>query len=822
MASTRSHAVVRHCPGGAHFTQPAHRVGAPLNTKALELLEFTKVRERVAGHTSFSAGRELVASLAPAADYETAVRGQQETAEARALLELRPNFALGGVHDVRPLAVQAALGGLLIPAQLQEIRDTLAGGRSARRVVELAAEQLPTLWEALETIPDCRDVERGVEECIGPRGEVVDDASPTLARLRRDVRRTHDTLTGRLQDLLSSARGRTLLQEPLITLRNGRYVVPVKAEFRGEFKGLVHDVSSSGATMFMEPLDMVDLGNRWRELQIEEEREVERVLRRLSDLVGDYRAEIDRTVAVLAALDCNLAKAHYAAALAAVRPQLQRGHEGQRALNLVQARHPLLTGHVVPISLTLGDDCTTLVITGPNTGGKTVALKTVGLLTLMALAGLQTPAAAGTTVPVYREVFADIGDEQSIEQSLSTFSSHMRNIINIIGQATDDCLVLLDELGAGTDPTEGSALARALLSFLPERGVTTVATTHHSDLKAFAHTTPGVRNASVEFDEETLSPTYRLEIGVPGRSNAIAIAQRLGLPEALVGRARGLLHPQELRVDHLIASLQRERAAAEAERADTQKERNRATVARQRVEEQLRALEREREEHREAARQELAGEVDALRAEIRQAEQEIDRARREQQRESLLAAAQTAQQTEAQLAQPEWQPKPRRRSRRAARPMRWRPGMKAQHQRLGQVVEVMSEPSPEGEVEVQMGSFRARVKVEELSPAGRAAPAPAERAPAAWSYTPGPAVSVATELHLRGLRVEEALEQLQDYIDNAFRAGMPWVRIIHGHGTGAMRRAVREALSGHPLVRALESPPQEQGGAGVTVATLAL
>ena len=761
------------------------------------------------------------------------VQSHQEAAEAKLLLELRPNFALGGVHDVRPAAEQANLGGLLTPAQLLDVQDTLRGSRSFHRAIDLLKDRLPVLWERVRVLPDCRDVEDDVGGCIGPRGEVLDGASPTLAHLRREVRRAHEHLTGRLNDLLYSPRGRVVLQDPIITLRNGRYVVPVKADFRGELKGIVHDLSASGATVFMEPLETVELGNTWRQLQIEEERETERVLRRLSALVGDYASEIEQTVTVLAHADVTLAKAKYGLHIRGVAPNLppptasrtQPAHLPQgngQLLRLTEARHPLLTGRVVPISLELGDDQRALVITGPNTGGKTVALKTVGLLVLMAQAGIPIPAAEGTVLPLYREVFADIGDEQSIEQSLSTFSSHMRAIIDILEQAGDDCLVLLDELGAGTDPTEGSALARAILERLLQRGVPTIATTHHSDLKAFAHNTPGIRNASVEFDEETLAPTFRLIIGLPGRSNAIAIAERLGLRAELADAARRLLHPQDLHVATLLADLQRERDAATRERHQVEEELEQATATRVRLDALQEQIEAEKEEMAEEAGRELTIEVEALKVDLRRATQEIQRALREQQREHLLAAASALQESEEKLASPRWRPARRRKAPQDAPPLRLSPGARVQLRGLGQTAEIVAAPSPEGEVEVQMGAFRAKVKVDQLEAVDKRALTSADwRSPSQWAFSVGPTTPVESELHLRGLRVEEAIVRLEEYLDQAFRAGLPWVRVVHGRGTGAMRRAVRETLSGHPLVPSFESPPQREGGEGVTVAHLA-
>ncbi|MGQ9573105.1 MAG: endonuclease MutS2, partial [Dehalococcoidia bacterium] len=515
----------------------------PLNPKTISTLEFDKVLARLAQHTSFSAGRALALALRPSSDYAEVVHRQRITAEARRLLEMQPNLTLGGAHDVRPQAQKAALAGVLEPSDLLDIQATLSLAISLRNTVQRLGMHLPLLTDLAERLADLSPLVAEIARCINPRSEVTDAASPILADLRREVRLAHDRLTARLQHILASPTGRQVAQGPIVTLRDGRYVIPVKAEQRGHLPGIVHDVSSSGATVFLEPLATVELGNAWRELQLEEQREVERILRALSAQVGHAAAEIETTVETLAEFDLALAKAKLGEALGAKElPYLSEDQpwlaHSRGELRLINARHPLLKGEVVPISIWVGDSYSIVLITGPNTGGKTVALKTVGLLTLMAQAGLPIPADLGTRIPVFASVHADIGDEQSIEQSLSTFSSHVGNIIRILSEAKRNSLVLLDELGAGTDPSEGTALAQAILQHLLDIGATTIATTHHGQLKVFAHVTPGIVNASVEFDLETLAPTYRLSIGLPGQSNALAIAERLGMPADILERAR--------------------------------------------------------------------------------------------------------------------------------------------------------------------------------------------------------------------------------------------------------------------------------------------
>ena len=798
-----------------------------MNQKALGLLEFPKIRERVAAQTAFSGGHDLALQLQPSADYDAVVRRHAEVSETRLLLQLRPNFALGGVHDVRSLAEEAKRGAVLLASQLMDVKDTVQGAHRFQRTIEGLYDRLPLLWSRAKVLPDCERVSEEIARCIGPRGEVLDSASPLLASLRRQVRQSYDRLQGELGNLLISQRGKTMLQDPLITLRNGRYVVPVKADFRGEFHGIVQDMSSSGATVFMEPLETIELGNTWRESQLAEEREVERVLREVSALVGDYAEDIIESVGALAQVDLVMAKARYGDLVRGISPRFQKTDPatGSRPyLNLVRARHPLLTGDVVPLTLELGKEFSVLVITGPNTGGKTVGLKTAGLLVFMAQAGIPIPASEGTSLPVYHDVFADIGDEQSIEQSLSTFSSHMSNIITILNGVTPDSLVLLDELGAGTEPAEGSALARAILTHLLEQGASTIVTTHHSDLKAFAHGTPGVRNASMEFNADTLAPTYKLIVGVPGRSNALAIAERLGLNQSLLDEARGMMAPESLRVDELLMQLQQERDTAEQLRHETEEARREANELRDERRAQLERLEDDKESMVAEARERLVRRVIDMEAELKQAGQTIERAIREQRKDDLMAAAVAIKETEKRAINLEKRVVGRKRRRptdkteAAARAPSLVPGAIVRLKELGSTAEVVSEPTPDGEVEVLMGSFRAKVRIDQLESAK--APSAAARRQAAvptYSYAPAPAEVMPMELHLRGLRVEDALGRLEDYLDRAFRAGMPFVRIVHGRGTGVMRQAVRQVLSAHPLVRSYETPQQSEGGEGVTV-----
>jgi DNA mismatch repair protein MutS2 len=508
-----------------------------MNEKSITVLELPKILDQLAKHASFSAGVELCRALRPTNDLRVALDRQRETAEAVALLESKTEISLGGARDVRDAVEHASRGVILEPPTFLDIRTTLRRATTLKRLLTRLRNQYPALGSIAEGLEDCAGLQGEISRVLDDSGNILDTASIKLALVRRDLRVAFERLQSRLNSLVNNPNFSKYLQEQLVTQRNGRYVVPLRAEFKGRIQGIIHDQSSSGATIFIEPLVTVELNNTVREMQLAEEEEIRRILRELSDLVAHEGAYIVRTVEGLATLDMIFARARYAAQLQATAPKLlpfqppqdpDSKHPGS-VIRLEGARHPLLDPNkVVPIDLTLDEKTYVLVITGPNTGGKTVALKTVGLLTLMAQCGLHIPANPGAELTVFEGVFADIGDEQSIEQSLSTFSSHMTNTIRILAEANRRSLVILDELGAGTDPAEGSALARAVLLDLLDRSVTTLVTTHHPELKVFSQGTPGVRNASVEFDLETLRPTYRLIVGIPGRSNALAIASRLG------------------------------------------------------------------------------------------------------------------------------------------------------------------------------------------------------------------------------------------------------------------------------------------------------
>lgn len=810
-----------------------------MNPRTLRVLEYPKILERLASYCAFSGGAELAAALLPSDDLLTVRTWLIQTYEAYQLLQQKDDINFGGVSDLRPLLDRAERRSVLFPPDLLEIKFTLQRARQLRNLLTRLEHTFPHLAEMAANIQPCDHIVEEISRCISDRGDVLDNASPELARIRSELRVAQERLLSTLDRLVHSGDIKPYLQEALVTQRQGRYVIPVRAEYKGNIDGIVHDQSASGATLFIEPLKVVQQNNAVRELELQEEKEVRRILLELSIAVAEEAVYLRRNTQILAELDFTFAKAKYAYALDATLPEMTTFQPRKAApkhskhdeeapphpgsvIELRRARHPLLDPKtVVPIDVYLDDDTYLIVITGPNTGGKTVTLKTVGLLVLMAQSGLMIPADIDSRLSIFEGVYADIGDEQSIEQSLSTFSSHLTNIIAILEEADPTCLVLLDELGAGTDPEEGSALAMALLDNLRDRGITTFATTHYSDLKLYAHNTPGVRNASVEFDVETLSPTYELSIGLPGRSNALTIARRLGLNPVIVDQAEQIVRPDTLQADKLLDDIRRARQEAfdAAERAK----------ARERQGQLLEADLRHQLAQIEQARRAVIAETRALmQTELETVRKEIEQLRR-QARSGFTGS--TAAGHEEFLARAE---KELTRRKQATEEVNQRvvvPG-KAEDRLTGPVEvgdivwvaslqasgEVLAVYDASDEADVQLGNFRLKLPMKRLElrqKAVKEAPAPA-----VTIRSSAPGASPGIELDLRGERVEEGLERLERYLNDAYRARLPFVRIIHGHGTGAMKSAVRDALKRHPLVGTMRAGEGNEGGDGVTMVKL--
>ena len=795
-----------------------------MDSKSLHTLEYALIRERLAGHAAFSASKILARELEPSNDREWVVARLKEATEARHLLSLQADLTIGGARDVRESVESAARGAVLEPHQILDVKNTLIAARTLRRRFEDEEARYPALRQIALRLEVVEGLIDQVSHILNERGEIQDSASDLLSTIRRDLRVAHSRLTDKLQSLLGDPKIQPLLQEPIITQREGRYVIPLRAEFKGRLKSIVHDQSTSGATVFVEPLQVVDLNNQLRELELAERDEIRRLLAELSARIGEHWSQIESTVAAIAEIDLAFAKARYAEVLKASEPIIlpfpaedNQGHHPGSTLKLLQARHPLLDPErVVPVDLVLDEETYALVITGPNTGGKTVTLKTAGLLILMAASGMHIPATSGSELSLFESVFADIGDEQSIEQSLSTFSGHISNIIHILEKADRRSLVLLDELGAGTDPQEGAALAQALLETLLERGVTTLVATHFTALKTFAHVTEGVRNASVEFDIESLQPTYHLTIGLPGRSNALAIAQRLGLNRDVLDKARQWVSADDLEADALLDEIHHQRDQARQALQGAERARQEVIERERELASRLDSIEDERRDLLEAARQSVRSEVEQLRVDLEKLRRQLRLAG--QPLEALEAAKEELEELEEVVSEPvvreahEHTP--------SDRPVQL--GDKVHLETIDTQGIVTS--LGEDQAEVQVGRLRIRAKLDEIRLVGENdAQAEGDRSGhvvAATRVRSKPSSQPPLELHLRGLRVDEALIELERHLDSAYLAGMPFVRVVHGKGTGTLREAVRNALRGNRYVRSFESGRPAEGGEGVTVAHL--
>jgi len=798
-----------------------------MDPRSIEILEFPLVRARLAERTSFAPSRRIAETLVPQSDAVLVTRGLEETDEARALLEERPGAGVAGARDIGPAIERAARAGRLDPAHFLDIWATLDAATAIKPL--LADARRPLLRDLGRELHPLPAITSTLARSFDPSGELLDTASPRLGGLRAAVRVAFDRLKRRLDTLVGSELGNAL-QEPIVTLRNGRYVVPVRADAKSRVKGIVHDSSGSGQTLFIEPLVVVDLGNAWREAQLAEREEVDRILDELSALVGANAGPLRETLGALARFDFWSAKAQLAGEMGASRAETAARPE----VSLLSARHPGLTGRVIPTDVRLGDGFTALVVTGPNTGGKTVTLRTLGLLALMHQAGLHVPAAPGSRLPIFRDVFADIGDEQSIAQSLSTFSGHMRSIIRIVEAAGPGTLVLLDELGAGTDPTEGSALAQALLDHFIKAGALVAATTHYAELKAYAHTTPGSMNASVEFDLETLSPTYHLTIGLPGGSQAFAIAERLGLPEALVEDARSRLTESQRSFEATLARIRE----VEGETADKLEG---ARAAEARAADALRAADDDRRrarQTREETERRARDEAERIVAELRS---ELESARRGLERGQLTAPAidTVLERAEDRLARV---PVPADSGKAAAvrtsgargasgaagasaaaGAPSWSVGDEVRSRSGGWIGRIAELDRSRKRAMIEAGAMRVSVKVADLERVdgggrGPTPPEPPDTNIAALRLSR--ANSVPMSLDLRGARVDEALAALERYLEDASLAGLARVTVIHGLGTGALRDAVRTESAAHQLVKTIRSGERGEGGDGVTVVDL--
>ena len=782
--------------------------------RTLRVLEYNKVKEQLLEHVASSLGREKVQALVPSTNYEEVVEMQETTDEAAKVIRLKGSVPLGGIFDIRPNVKRAKIGSMLSPHELLDIASTMYGSRQMKRFIEDMIDngvELPILETYVAGIVSVYDLEKKITNCIGDGGEVVDSASDKLRGIRQQIRTAESRIREKLENMTRSSNAQKMLSDAIVTIRNDRYVIPVKQEYRGVYGGIVHDQSASGQTLFIEPQVIVELNNALQEARVKEKQEVERILMMLTEEVAVEADIVLENVEIIANLDFIFAKALYAKRLKATKPIMNN----ERYMNLKQARHPLIDPKViVPNDIMLGKEFTTIVITGPNTGGKTVTLKTVGICVLMAQSGLHIPVLDESEICVFQNIFADIGDEQSIEQSLSTFSSHMVNIVDILEKADFESLVLFDELGAGTDPQEGAALAISILDEVYNRGARVVATTHYPELKAYGYNREKVINASVEFDVNTLSPTYKLLIGVPGRSNAFEISKRLGLSERVIDRARNHISTDTNKIENMIAKLEESQKNAERDWKEAEELRKQSEKLHRELQRQIIEFNEDRDERLLKAQKEGEEKVEAAKKEA----EEIIRDLR-QLRKAQLSNIKDHELIEAKSrlegAAPELVKKQKVKVKNTAPKQVLRPGDEVKVLTFGQKGQLLKKVS-DTEWSVQIGILKMKVKESDMEYINT----PKQPEKKAVAAVKGRDYHVSLELDLRGERFENAMARVEKYLDDAQLASYPRVSIIHGKGTGALRQGVQDYLKTHRGVKSFRYGDMGEGGLGVTVVEL--
>ncbi len=792
-----------------------------MNRKALNTLEYTKITAMLQDLTGCEGSAQMAKKLSPYDDMHIIKRELRSTTEAVGLIDRKGPLPTEGLYDVDGCVDRAHKGGSLTMKELLEVNADL---RIASRIVSFMKSDdipdIPLIREMAELIMPVRSLENDIDRCIITEDEMADSASPRLRDIRRGIGRQNEAIKNRLNQIISSSDNRAYLQDAIVTMRDGRYVIPVKQEHRTRFPGMVHDTSKGGATLFVEPQAVVDLNNRLRELEFEEQQEMARILAELSSRVAEHQKEIKYNSGLIMRLDFIMAKGKLSRRMGACEPGLaERG-----VLKLIQARHPLIDeDKIVPIDITLGDGYRTLIVTGPNTGGKTVSLKTAGLLTMMAMSGLHIPASDESLVPAVKDVFADIGDEQSIEQSLSTFSSHMKNIVDIIENAGKGSLVLLDELGAGTDPTEGAALAISILERLYAAGAVTMATTHYNELKKYALSTDGAENAAMEFDVETLSPTYRLLIGVPGRSNAFEISKKLGLDASIIDRASQLIERGDLEFENVISSIEEDRKCAADDRAEAammvQEARRRIAKLEEReadvYEKRDRILSQAREEAREYIREAKEVSRDVQREMSRLAKNGVIQ---NGSGKSLQESKRRIREVEEKYAS------------KAVQQINSDPvsaddlkvGDRVKVLTLNQNGSVFTLPDAKGELQVAIGAIKVNVNIKDLmviNEGGERKKTMSGRSRYGTLFK-SKATSVSASIDVRGKNADDALMDVGKYLDDVYIAGLDTVTIIHGRGEGILKAEIRRALRQNKYVASFAAGKYNEGGEGVTIVTM--
>lgn len=792
-----------------------------MNEKALKTLEYTKIRDRLSALALSPMGKEKCDELVPMHDIDAITREQKETTEAVNMSLKKGRLPLGGIKDIRTQLGRAEAGGVLGIEELMAVGDFLYVCRKVKNYAkqENKADVFPVLEDYFEIVKTITNLEKEISRCIVNEQEISDDASSGLRTVRREIRNANGSIRDKLNTIIYSAAYKNMLQDAVITIRNDRYCVPVRSEYQSSFPGMVHDRSNTGSTVFMEPTAVIQLNNKIKELQAKEKEEIEKILAMLSAIVAENVDVIEANINVIAHLDFIFAKSELSLKMNGAEPIFNTNG----IIDIRKGRHPLLDEKkVVPIDINLGKDFNTLLITGPNTGGKTVALKTLGLFTLMGQAGLHIPAFDSSQLAVFDDVFADIGDEQSIEQSLSTFSAHMTNTVSIINSVTPNCLVLFDELGAGTDPTEGAALAMAIIQLLHKMNVRTAVTTHYSELKVYALSTEGVENACCEFDVETLRPTYRLLIGIPGKSNAFAISKKLGLPDYVIDSAKEFISSENVKFEDVITDLEISKKTVVYEQERAEQFRKEAERLKNEVEKQRAKINDQREKILADARNEARMVYQQAKEESDRIIKEMNKAMREKSANQNKMNEKRSELKSKVAKMDEAISKAQKKKVAAVKPI--------QNLKAGDNVYVvsfdktgvaLSAPDSNGDVMVQTGNMKLKVPLNELTYyEPKKEPKSNASRNISTKVRAGKSQYIASEIDCRGQNVEEGLGNIDKYLDDAFLAGLKTVTIIHGKGTGVLRAAVQKYLRTNPHVRTFRPGVYGEGEMGVTIVEL--
>ncbi|MBS4961088.1 MAG: endonuclease MutS2 [Clostridiales bacterium] len=791
-----------------------------MNERALRTLEFVKVRQRLMNFAVSPMGKEKAETLLPMTEMSDIVHGQTETTDAVKMILKKGSLPLGGLHDIRPQLHRGSMGGLLTTADLMGIGEFLYVCRKLKNYAshETKDDNFGGLEDLFSLITPLAALEKEINRCILSETEISDDASAGLRSVRKEIQISNQRIREHLNGIIASQSYRTMLQDAVITIRNDRYCVPVKSEYRNVFQGMVHDQSNTGSTVFIEPMSVVSLNNKIKELQAKEKEEIEKILRMLSDLVAENTAVLSANLDVIAHLDFVFAKGELSLDMEASQPYFNtKGY-----INIRKARHPLLDKKaVVPIDIYLGKEFTTLLITGPNTGGKTVALKTLGLFTLMGQSGLHIPAFDNSQLAVFDDVFADIGDEQSIEQNLSTFSAHMSNTVRILEEVTEQSLVLFDELGAGTDPTEGAALAMSIITHLHRRKIRTAVTTHYSELKVYAISTEGVENASCEFDVESLRPTYRLLIGVPGKSNAFAISKRLGLSEDIIHEAKEFISREAVKFEDVITDLEESKRTVLIEKERAESYRKEAERLKEEVEIQKKKTAESREKILAKAQEEARQVYQRAKEEADRIIKEINRDAKSKANLNQMNANRLKLKTQLSKMQEEFLNNSKKKKSYHKAPENLKEGDSVYIISFDQNGTVLKAPDTNGDVYVQTGMMKIKVpKTELMLDDSKPEKETNSAKKVVAKVKSGKSQFISSELDCRGMLVDECIGLVDKYIDDAYLAGLKKVTIIHGKGTGALRSAVQSFLDRNSHVKSHRPGMFGEGEMGVTVVEL--